>query len=200
MKTFTVFLLTAGSLLAQDGQAVALSEGPPSLAYQTVFGYSGTNLTYRCMSPSFIQATGTAGVITPVAGIRRNQIAIAISAATNASPVVFTSTGHGFALNSRPQVIVSGGTGNWAVVNGTFTATLVDANTFSIPVNSTAFGAVTGTLIFRTTAPRLNVWEWAVELYAYDGSSNLISRTWLTGSTGTGLRCSDAALSTTNIQ
>lgn len=200
MKFWTTLILGLGMAAlacAQDGTPVNISQGPPRTPYQAIYGYtlSGSiyNLVYACYSPSNL-AEGF-----------RHETQIAISAATNANPVVFTSTGHGFNLNSRPSITIQGGTGNWAAVNGTFTATIIDANTFSIPVNSTAFGAVTGTLTFNTTAPRLNQLEWAVVLYAYDANNNLISRTWLDGSTGVGpsgfsARCSDATSTSTNIQ
>ena len=73
-----------------------------------------------------------------------------ISAATNASPVVLTSTGHG--LNTGASVTISGATGSWTPINGTSTITKIDANSFSIPVDSTAFGALTGTVVFSGKA------------------------------------------------
>ena len=183
---FLPLVLLALPLAAQ--LKVDLSPSPTDPAYQIVYGYSGGNLTYVCYSPSVL-TTGT-----------RPSISVAISAATNASPVVFTSTGHGFNINSRPQVTISGATGSWTPVNGIFTATIIDANTFSIPMNSTGFSTLTGTLVFTTTAPRLTVQEWTVLLYAYDGSGNLISKTSLAGSNSLRARCSDATSTTLNIQ
>lgn len=84
-------------------------------------------------------------VIAPTA----NAIGFVISAATNANPVVFTAAGHG--LVSGASVIISGFTGDWTPCNGTFTATVITANTFSIVVNSTAFGAMTGSPVFLAT-------------------------------------------------
>lgn len=75
-----------------------------------------------------------------------NLSSITISAATNANPVVFTSNSHG--LSTGDGITISGGTGNWTAVNGSWTITVTGANTFSIPVDSTAFGAVTGTLVY----------------------------------------------------
>jgi hypothetical protein len=66
-------------------------------------------------------------------------------------------------------------------------------------VDSTAFGALTGTLVFTTTAPRITIAEWAVELLVYSGS-NPIWKGWLAGSSSYAAKCSDAALTTTNIQ
>lgn len=71
----------------------------------------------------------------------------AISAATNATPVVFTTT----AAPASGPVILSGFTGTWAVLNGPQTATNISGTTFSVPVDSTAFGAMTGTPLVTVT-------------------------------------------------
>ncbi len=71
--------------------------------------------------------------------------ALTISAATNAAPVVFTtSTNHG--LTTGQTVSISGATGNWTSVNGTFAVTVQSDTTFSIAVASTNFGALSGSL------------------------------------------------------
>ncbi len=63
-----------------------------------------------------------------------------ISAATNASPVTFTSNNHH--LITGEQVALSGFTGTWSVLNGqTFTITVLNANQFTIPFDSSALGA-----------------------------------------------------------
>jgi uncharacterized protein (TIGR03437 family) len=69
---------------------------------------------------------------------------LTISSATNAAPVVFTSTDH--KLSTGQTVTISGATGSWTPVNGSFGVTVVDADTFSIAVDSTNFGALSGTL------------------------------------------------------
>lgn len=74
----------------------------------------------------------------------------AITAATNANPVVLTSASHGLATGQ--SVMISGGTGNWTAINGTFTVTVIDADTFSIPANSTALGALAGSPVFAINA------------------------------------------------
>lgn len=180
--------LGAAFLAAQEGPNVSLSQGPPITPYQVVYGYTSTNLIYACYSPSE-RTTGY-----------RQETKVSIASATNGSPVVFTSTAHGFNTNSRPTVTISGATGNWTPVNGTFTATITSVNAFSIPVDSTGFSTLTGTLVFTTTAPRQNQPEWAVVEYTYDGSNNLTTKLWLNGSTGMQAKCSDATVSTTNIQ
>jgi uncharacterized protein (TIGR03437 family) len=71
---------------------------------------------------------------------------VVISAATNTNPVVFTALNHGLATNGIQEIAIYGGTLNWTPVNNTYTVTVIDANTFSIPVNAAGFGALTGTL------------------------------------------------------
>lgn len=182
-----------------DGQTVTLSAGAPPIGYTQVQNYTSGNLSSVCLSPSSIKG--------PI-GARRLRTNVSISAATNANPVVFTSTGHGFPINSRPLIAITGATGNWTPVNATAnangtvyqTATVIDANTFSIPVDSTTFGALTGTLTFVTTAARTTVAEWAVKELAYDISNNLIWVGWLNGSSGYDSKCSDAGSTTINRQ
>ncbi|MFO0966754.1 MAG: LamG-like jellyroll fold domain-containing protein [Gemmataceae bacterium] len=52
-----------------------------------------------------------------------------VSAATNAGPIVVTSTNHGLATGDK--VSITGATGNTAA-NGAWTVTVIDANTFSL--------------------------------------------------------------------
>lgn len=66
----------------------------------------------------------------------------AITAATNANPAVLTQAGHQFVTGD--QITISGATGNWKAINGVFPVTVTGANTYSIPVNSTTFGALAG--------------------------------------------------------
>jgi hypothetical protein len=73
-----------------------------------------------------------------------SNLTTAITAATNANPTVLTVTGHGFVVGSTFNINIFGATGNWTPINGNFTATVVDANDFSIPVNATSFGSLTG--------------------------------------------------------
>lgn len=185
---FLLFIVMASVACAQDAQNVTVTQEPPRVAYQTINGYSGTKLVYSCTARSTV-TTGP-----------RSLLSVSISAASNASPVSLTSTGHGFDTSSLPKVTISGGTGNWTAINGTFTATVTGANTFTIPVDSTTFGALAGTITFTTTAPRTGVAEWSVLKLAYDGSGNLIGTYWLNGSPAFVSKCSDAALTTINQQ
>jgi hypothetical protein len=61
--------------------------------------------------------------------LRSANVPVAVTGATNASPIVVTSTGH--SLNTGDAVSISGVAGNTAA-NGVFTVTKIDANTFSL--------------------------------------------------------------------
>ena len=88
---------------------------------------------------------------------------VPLTAATNANPVQFTAVsngldpgknqGLGLPSSIGPQITISGGTGAWAAVNGTWPATKVDADHFTIPVNTTALGTVSGTLVASGAPP-----------------------------------------------
>ena len=69
----------------------------------------------------------------------------AISAATNANPVVFTVP---TAPGTATMATISGFTGTWAAANGTWPVTELGPTTFSIPVDSSGFGGVTGSGAF----------------------------------------------------
>lgn len=162
---------------------------PGSKSCTQYFGYNMSNQPiYACYALS----TDTSS--------KRSANVVSISAATNANPVVLTSTAHGFLLTARPRVTISGATGSWTPINGTFTATVIDANTFSIAVNSTTFGALAGTITFITTAPRLGVSEWAIQTFGYDGSGNTTNVQWLNGNNTMNQKCTDAAGTTANVQ
>jgi len=186
----TLILLFGMSAFGQPGQPVNVTEGP---AQQSILAYTGTNLIYVCTATS----TLTTGL--------RAATTVAISAISKANPGVVTSTAHGFKLGSRPQVTISGATGTgWVsganTVNGTFVATVIDADTFSIPVNTTGNGTLGGTVVFTTTAPRQGMPEWSVKKLDYDGSNNLIGIAWLLGSSSLVAKCTDATSTTVQLQ
>lgn len=149
---------------------------PNHTACTQLFTYDGSgNALYMCKARS-VQPT-----------VSR----LSISAATNANPVVFTSTAHGFSTLQLPLVTISGGTGNWTAVNGTFTATIIDANTFSIAVNSTSLGALAGTVVLDTTAPRTTSSIWSVAKFTYTGT-NMTGMFFIGGSPSERNTCSSA--------
>lgn len=185
-----IAFLTPDPAVAQT--AVNQADGPPSgSSVQTAFIYSGSSLVGQCWAKSL-----------PDNGKPRTA-KVAVSAISKANPAVVTSTGHGFTLLTLPQVTISGATGTgWVTgINGTFTATVIDANTFSVPVDSTGFGTLAGTVVFSTSAPRQSIAEWAVQVFAYGGPSGAISaKTWVQGSNTYGAKCTDATSTTVGRQ
>lgn len=168
-----VFLLL-NVAVAQEGSPVNPTAGPPATPYQKIFAYTGTNLEYICVARSNQQSVST----------------ITVSAASNANPVSFTATAHGFdyqsAATTTPVVTITGATGNWTPINGTWKATPTSANAFTIAVNSTTFGALTGTLVVTTRAAKTTDARWAIQRFVYDGSNNLIWSGWAANPAGAG--------------
>ncbi len=175
MKHLLLFLL-AIPLFAQDGALVNQNPLAPSFGAQKLLYYSGSNLTYVCAAKS----------------AQLNPSTITVSAASNASPASFTATAHGlgdyatFGATSTPTVCITGYTGNWTALNGCFTVTTTSANAFTIAVDSSAFGAVTGTPVFTTLAPRWNQAVWSILKLVYDGSNNLVFQGWAAAPGGAG--------------
>jgi hypothetical protein len=191
MKVLTL-LLFAIPIWCQNGQPVRVQDTPPTDAVEKVYVITGTVTTAIC---SAMSSEGS-----------RLGRPVAISAVSKANPAVITSTGHGFTLppttgtGQRPQVIISGATGTgWTAINATWTATIIDANTFSIPIDSTGFGTLAGTVIFVTPAPRQTIAEWAVQKFGYDGANNAIWSGWIGGTTAFNQKCTDVT-STTVVQ
>jgi len=92
-----------------------------------------SNPGYRVYGPGGLMVGGT-GTLTPAQ-------TGTVTGATNASPIVVTSAGHGLTTGTR--VTITGATGNTAA-NTTTTVTVVDANTFSLD-GTTGNGTFSGT-------------------------------------------------------
>lgn len=194
MKRFVLAILCAALAYSQDGTPMNSSQGSPYVGYQTL-AYNVTGATsYICSGKSSTVST------------------ITVTAASNASPVSFTATAHNIGdygnlgATVTPLVSISGGTGNWTAINGVWTATPTSANAFTILVDSSAFGALTGTLVVKTMSPRHNVAQWSILKIMYDSGGYFSGRGWaqapggagstnLRGSsTGYSFKCSDRAL------
>lgn len=163
---FTAFMVAA-SLCAQtpDGQRVVPTDGPGADRYTKLFFTSG-NTTFICWSKNVVSPTSRT-----------------ITTITSANPAVFTSTAHGFNTAINPQVVITGGTGDWVGVNGTFVATIIDANTYSIPVDASAFASFSGSITVTVTAPRTSRAIWSVQRVVTDGT-NPLSSSWALGDWG----------------
>src|SRR5579859_5197110 len=182
MKTLIAFLSVVSVLMGQDGSPTNSSKGVPYKAYEGLYYYSGANLIYACYAPSY-QPGNNASTKPPST--------ITVSAASNANPVSFTATAHGFGdfvtlgPTSTPVVKITGYTGNWAALNGVWSVIVTSANAFTIAVDSTAFGAVTGTAVFTTYSPLWNKPVWSIQTFVYSGA-NLIFSGWATSNPGAG--------------
>lgn len=157
IRAFMLLVVVCLHALAQT--PVSISSLPSEPAMQTITFVSGTT-TYICYARSNQANT----VIS----------AVAVSSVSNANPGVVTATAHGFDTRSTPTVRITGATGGWTGLNGVWTATITGANTFTVPVDTSGFGAFAGQVIaIATLAPRLNLNVWAIRKIEDDGAGNL---------------------------
>lgn len=170
-------------MLAQEGPTVNQSGGPPGKAYTYKNFYDGSSrFEYQCVSES----------------TRSRAWDIAISGATNATPIVVTtSENHG--LEDGAIVTISEVQGNTAA-NGTFQVAVASATTLQLKdltaqTNIAGNGTYTsGTGLLRTQAPRLNKAVWAIMRASYDGSGLLLWTKWANGNiSGMSLICDSRA-------
>jgi hypothetical protein len=172
-KVIALLFVVVWTLFSQ--QAVNQTAGSPPTAIEKLFYWTGTNLTYLCVAPS-----------------QNEKTTVTVSAVSNASPAVVTATAHNFGdfanlgATLTPSVCISGYTGNWVPFNGCWIATVTSANAFTIPVDTTTFGATTGTAVYTTETPRFNRPRWAITKFYYDGSNNLITQGWAVNPAGAG--------------
>ena len=177
-----------GQLMAQEGQNVNISQGPPVVPYQKLFFYDGSDrLEYVCMA----------------IGPSRETTTFTITGATSANPAVFTAAGHGLytadAL-TRSKVIVSGAGSPWTAINTSWLVAAVNSTTFLLlsPTTGTAFdgsalGAWSGTATASTNAPRTNIGMWAIQRLTYSGTNKTKSVMWANTGSLVRNKCDDRA-------
>jgi hypothetical protein len=68
--------------------------------------------------------------------------AVTFSAVSKANPAVVSAAAHG--LITGETVTIASGTGDWAGLNGTRAITVIDADSFSVAVNSSAYASTFG--------------------------------------------------------
>lgn len=142
--------------------SVSLSQGPPASAYTALNDLAGgTNVVYSGVTPSFIQSVTLTG-----------------ATVSKAAAGVVTFTAHGLASDN--SVTISGGTGDWAALNGTRIITKIDADTFSVAVNTSGYSGTFGGTV-TTNAPQTSAASWAVQKYYYDASGNVLRTAWAAG-------------------
>lgn len=176
MKRLIALVIGIASALGAQNFGVTISPFPFVTADDSINYYDGSNNTiYTCVANS---NTSTPSTVT-------------VSAISNASPASFTATAHGFGdfathgATMTPTVKVAGLTGNWTPLNGVWKATITSANAFTIAVDSTSFGAVTGTVVVTTLAPRWNLRMWSIWGAVYSGN-NLLFSGWASEPGGAG--------------
>lgn len=107
---------------------------------------------------------------------------ITVSAISNANPGSMTATAHGFyylaTAVQKLGVWISGLTANWAPLNGWHVLTPTSANAIATDVDTSGFGAPTGTIVVSTDAPRASASIWAIQVWAPDAPSNVTLQTW----------------------
>lgn len=182
MGKLVIFILACSGAWAQD------QPNPYQKPFSTVMFYDGSNrLEYLCQA---------------YASQRPYQLTVA--SATNASPGVFTTAAHGMYIANwpyKPKVSISGGTGNWTVANASWVLIPTSTTEFTlvslagVPFNTSALGAVTGTLVVVISTPRTNANHWFLRKFSYDASSNNIGvLTGYDSTVGLGMaRCDDRA-------
>ena len=142
-------------LISSDGATVS----PRNLTFDRVIAYPYEEVvdpTYPFRSAErFLTMTGTEilvknSYIAGFMGWYRNRTQQAISTVTAGATTTLDFTAvHGWGASGSRIIYVEGGTGSWTGANGKWTATIVDTNTVTIPVDSSGFGAVTGTFTAR---------------------------------------------------
>jgi len=142
-------------LVTSDGAIIA----PKNVTFDRVMAYpyeetAEPGYPFRS-AERFMTATGTEiavrnSYITGFFGWYKTRVQQAISSVTGGATTTlnFTSV-HGWGSSGTRVIYVEGGTGSWTGINEKRTATIVDTDTVTIPVDSSGFGPVTGTFTAR---------------------------------------------------
>lgn len=135
------------------GPTISVTFGPPNSAYTQLLDYqSGVSPIYQGLAKSR----------------RMTPKLLVVTSVTAAAAAVVTIASHG--LTSGNSVIISGATGDWAGLNGTQVITVINSNSFSVPVNSSAY-ASSFNGIMQTYAPQTSQPIWAIQKFVYSGTS-----------------------------
>ena len=163
--------IAAGALSGQVPTPTV--NGNPNGATQSLYFYTGGgDVEYVCEANSTTALTQLPTV----------------SGGTAANPVVLTSTAHGIHYTStevmNAVVYISGGTGDWAGINGAQRVTPTSANAFSIAVNGSGYAAFgSQALTVSTRAPRVTLPVWRVQRRQYSAAGKLSTIGWAVSTT-----------------
>jgi hypothetical protein len=154
---------------------VNVTTGPPHQAWsERNYFDANDNLLYNAKAMSF----------------QPNPVTLTVTSVSKAAAASIASTAHG--LLSGNVVIIAGGTGDWAALNGEHIITVTGADTFTVAVNSGAFaGSFAGEI--TTHAPREGSPCWAIQRNVFDASNNLTSSGWAGGNTSPNKVAADRA-------
>lgn len=125
-------------------------------------------------APTF-KVLGQNGLVTNGSGSASSAESGSITGATNASPIVITSNAHAVVTGQSVKVASVGGN---TAANGTFIATAIDANTFSLN-GTTGNGSYTSGGTWRTTGLYKVTLTGAVLAGLEAGKTYTIILTWL---------------------
>ena len=173
MKKLVFIIALSVALVAQVPTPIV--QGNPNGATQTLFFYTGGgDLEYIC------EANSTAAL---------TQLPTA-TGGTAANPIVITSTAHGIHYTAtevmNAVVYISGGTGDWAGINGAHRVTPTSANAFSIAVNGGAYAAFgSQSLTISSRSPRVTLPIWRVKRFQYSATGVLSTIAWSVSTTAT---------------
>ncbi len=186
LSLYLITILFSFRGIAQDGQAVNDSAGPPYVAYSSLYFYDGSgNVIYSCQArsqqPSF-----------PWTRVASTLTSIVVSSNTG---TVTTSTAHGLAIGNK--VTVTGATVASAL-NGTYVIqTVGSTTTFTITTAAVADGTYNETtLAISTTAPRSSAPVWDIIKYIYNGSGLLTNQQHAFSRSATSSICDNRATTT----
>ncbi len=174
---------------AQDGTSVSPSQGPPYVAYTSLYFYDGSGrIEYICQAKSAQDNFQWK---------RSDSTLTSIVVLTNTGTVT-TSTANGLAVGNR--VTVSGATVD-TDLNGTYFIQAITSSTvFTITTASVANATYTeSTLKVETTAPRSTAPVWDIKKYIYNGSGLVTNLQHANGASNAGKNasiCDDRATST----
>jgi hypothetical protein len=148
--------MTVLDLIADSALTIgAVQLGEPLTANECTVGQNTLNRMIEAMSLSraniFVERqdtyTLTSGQQTYTFGLDPNATVLTITGGTNAVSAVLTVPSHGIPVGGSNSVAISGflAFSPWNAANASFLATYVSSTQVSIPLNSTSFGAITGT-------------------------------------------------------
>ncbi len=146
--------VSAFGQMSANGSPVIVSDAPPRDFYTRVFYVSSGDI-YTCVTSSIQTVQYTMTLTSTVGG---------------ATTSLVFSAGHGIHPDASPKFTITGGTGTWVAANATWKATYVNSTTFTIALDSSGLGAVAGTLVVKSSAPRLTQPVWAVSRYHPSGA------------------------------